>query len=104
VVARYGGDEFVVLMPGAGLGLATRIALRVRSAVAKQPFVAGGRSVAVTVSVGVASRSELGSSASPLSDLVSLADRRLYDAKRAGRNRVGAGSADERPIPAPLQA
>ena len=95
VVARYGGDEFVVLMPGADLALATRVALRVRSAVAKQPFIAGGKSVAVTVSVGVASLSELGSSASPPSDLLSLADARLYEAKRAGRNRVSVAGSPE---------
>ena len=83
VPGRYGGEEFCVLLPGAGLEEACAAAERIRAAVCAQPL--GGLAQAVTVSVGVA-----GSPCSDrtLDDLLARADAALYQAKRNGRNRV----------------
>jgi two-component system cell cycle response regulator len=86
-VARYGGEEFVVVMPDTALEVAVRVAERLREIVAERPFRGVGTvsDVAVTISMGVAS--QLDPSESPES-LIDRADRALYEAKRAGRNRV----------------
>jgi diguanylate cyclase (GGDEF)-like protein len=88
-LARLGGEEFIVLLPGAPLSKAMEIAERLRSAVAESPLVATPR-VAVTVSIGVASRAagETGPG------LLARADEALYAAKHAGRNRVIASEGD----------
>jgi two-component system, cell cycle response regulator len=88
LLARYGGDEFVVLASRTSLAQALILAERVRSAVAQLCFVAGGERVAMTVSVGVASLREVDADARTKEALLGLADERLYSAKRAGRNRV----------------
>jgi len=88
LVARYGGDEFVVLAGRTSRADALLLAERVREAIAGLCIGAGGQRVVVTVSVGVASLSELGPDAQQGESLVALADERLYEAKRAGRNRV----------------
>ena len=87
VVARYGGDEFVVLMPETGLAEALLVAGRVCRRVAQGPVVDDGVTVATTVSVGVA---EIGAQCETLEDLLKCADQALYAAKEAGRNRVEA--------------
>ena len=87
-LARYGGDEFVVLAPGMGLGQAGLLARRIRETIARLRFAAGGRAVSVTVSIGIAAMGELGERACAPTDLFSLADARLYSAKKAGRNCV----------------
>ena len=92
VLARLGGDEFAVLVAGADHELGTRLALRVREAVARCRCAAGGQLVPLTVSVGVASVAELGQATSPRLELLAVADRRLYEAKHAGRNRVSASA------------
>jgi two-component system, cell cycle response regulator len=83
-VARYGGEEFVVVMPGASLEEAVQAAERLRTTIAETVFSwdAGIRS-RLTVSIGVA----CSPTDSPES-LLHAADLALYDAKRAGRNRV----------------
>ena len=85
-LARYGGEEFAVVMPGSGLDDAVQAAERLRAAVETTPFAweAGGH-CRLTVSVGVASCS--GQLITPES-LLRAADLALYEAKRAGRNRV----------------
>jgi diguanylate cyclase (GGDEF)-like protein len=88
LLARYGGDEFVVLASRTSLAQALILAERVRSAVAHLCFVAGGERVAMTVSVGVASLREFDAAARTKEALLGLADERLYSAKRAGRNCV----------------
>ena len=86
VVARWGGDEFVVL---ARLGRtdAMTVAERLRRAVATLPFSIAQNPVWLTVSVGVACLSELDPGDEPAS-LLSLADERMYAAKDGGRNCV----------------
>jgi two-component system, cell cycle response regulator len=87
LVARLGGEEFVVVMPETDIVIATAVAERLRSAVAREPFVIGadGIKVAVTVSIGVTAAAEGGDSRE---GLLKRADDALYSAKNAGRNRV----------------
>lgn len=90
LVARFGGEEFVVLAPGAGPAEAELIAERIRSTVADQNFalptsIGSPAPMEITVSVGVACMcSELNSA----DQIINAADRNLYHAKRLGRNRV----------------
>jgi diguanylate cyclase (GGDEF)-like protein len=85
-LARWGGEEFAVLLQGVGSDAELdRRAQRLRAAVARTPIAADGVSVRLTISIGAArAGDELGS----LDALVEAADRCLYVAKRHGRNRV----------------
>jgi diguanylate cyclase (GGDEF)-like protein len=86
LVARFGGEEFVLAMRGArprdALALTDRIRQRVAVAAVRVP----GGAVPVTLSAGVAHAAEEGIESA--ADLFALADRRLYAAKHQGRNRV----------------
>ena len=85
---RYGGEEFLIVLPETDLEAARRVAERLRRAVADHPVaLASGASIPLTASFGVASHAEL-DSGSTADTLVSLADSRLYEAKAAGRNCV----------------
>jgi len=85
-VARVGGEEFMVLMPGATLDTACTVAERLRSAIEGSAFQVGSHpSIGVTISVGV---SEFGRDGDTLDAFLSVADQRLYRAKHEGRNRV----------------
>jgi diguanylate cyclase (GGDEF)-like protein len=86
IVARYGGEEFIVLFREADVRQALDLVERIRQAVQMRPhWIGDARPVHVTVSAGVASWPEDGTA---LSDLLAAADRRLFVAKQAGRNRV----------------
>ncbi|GAA0638773.1 PleD family two-component system response regulator [Brevundimonas lenta] len=89
---RLGGEEFVVVMPGATLEAATRVADRIRRDVAQQPFpiMGGAESLTITVSVGVAA--SLGTGDTP-DALLKRADEGVYEAKARGRNQVIARAA-----------
>jgi two-component system, cell cycle response regulator len=87
VLARFGGDEFVILGRETNAAQAVTLAERLRSAVAGMHMSAHGVPISVTVSVGIASLDELDPQ-DAADDLVDLADRRLCAAKREGRNRV----------------
>jgi diguanylate cyclase (GGDEF)-like protein len=84
-VGRYGGEEFLVVVPNAELPLAVELAERLRQNVSVEPVNVGGAMIAVTLSLGVAA-SVAGSNHAP--ELLRCADEALYAAKRAGRNRV----------------
>jgi diguanylate cyclase (GGDEF)-like protein len=84
VPARFGGEEFVVLLRNPGLDVAFEVGERVRTAVAGLDL-SSFDVPAVTVSVGVAVS---GHPDQPIEELVGLADQALYRAKRAGRDRV----------------
>jgi diguanylate cyclase (GGDEF)-like protein/putative nucleotidyltransferase with HDIG domain len=87
-VARFGGDEFVILLCGAPLHVATETAERLRVAIAglAHPIrEAPGQSMRVTISVGIAHAPDQGSTTD---ELFAAADRALYSAKRRGRNVV----------------
>jgi diguanylate cyclase (GGDEF)-like protein len=87
VVVRTGGEEFVVLMPRTAANAATACCERLRAAIGEEPWDDLEPGLTVTASVGLASSRDGG----PLDTLASLADDRLYAAKRAGRDRVVAG-------------
>ncbi|WP_372707121.1 PleD family two-component system response regulator [Brevundimonas sp.] len=89
---RFGGEEFVVVMPGATLEDATRVADRIRRDVAAQPFpiMGGEEGLTITVSVGVAATS--GPDDTPEA-LLKRADEGVYEAKGRGRNQVIARAA-----------
>ncbi|MEX2648082.1 MAG: diguanylate cyclase [Alphaproteobacteria bacterium] len=87
IIGRWGGEEFVIGLvecPGAE---AEAIAERLRAAVEASPLVVEGESVAITVSIGLTSGAVACETAR---DLIARADRAMYLAKRAGRNRVRA--------------
>lgn len=85
-IARYGGEEFVVVMPGAGAQDALSAAERLRSAIERMSFSPeSGVTHPLTVSIGVS----YGTTPKVTSDtLLQTADHAMYQAKRAGRNRV----------------
>jgi diguanylate cyclase (GGDEF)-like protein len=85
VLARYGGDEFIILLPETPAKGALEVAERIRDAVTSMPLEIDGKHVANSVSIGVASHPQDGNS---LDSLVARADRAMYQAKQAGRNRV----------------
>jgi diguanylate cyclase (GGDEF)-like protein len=87
VVVRTGGEEFVVLMPGTETRAAIAVSERLRGAISAADWAEVVPGITVTASLGVASASGTEDPAS----LIGLADARLYEAKRAGRDRVVAG-------------
>jgi diguanylate cyclase (GGDEF)-like protein len=89
VFARFGGEEFVVLIRVTNPGDALRLAERLRASIEAMVVRAEGAEVTVTVSVGIGSLAELPLEA-PFTELIELADERLYRAKEGGRNRVSA--------------
>jgi two-component system cell cycle response regulator len=87
VVARSGGEEFVVVLPETGGAGAEAFAERLRELIEGQPFVASrGRAIRLTTSIGVSSFPDFG--VESVEDLLSKADQALYRAKSDGRNRV----------------
>jgi diguanylate cyclase (GGDEF)-like protein len=85
VLARYGGDEFIVLLPETPVAGALEVAGRICDAVVGMPLDLDGKQVVVSVSIGVASHPADGNT---LDAVVARADRAMYQAKQAGRNRV----------------
>jgi diguanylate cyclase (GGDEF)-like protein len=85
-VARVGGEEFMVLLPGATLDAAYVVGERLRLAIEGIAFDVGRRpSINITISIGV---SELGRDGDTLDEFLRAADKRLYQAKHEGRNCV----------------
>jgi len=92
IVARWGGEEFIVLLPRAGRDETGIVAERVRAAIAREPMVDGSRIIPITVSVGYAVHPEAGNTAE---QLFKTADSALLRAKRLGKNRVEYATTDE---------
>ncbi|GIX49552.1 MAG: diguanylate cyclase response regulator [Candidatus Tectimicrobiota bacterium] len=83
-IGRYGGEEFLLVLPGCDAAAALALAQRLREAIAAEPLLLTEGKLALTLSLGVASRH-------PQADdtaLIAAADAALYRAKRHGRNRV----------------
>ena len=87
--ARFGGEEFALVLPGADEAGTVRLAERVRAAVEKAQLVYEGARLSVTVSLGAAVWPSDGKDEETL---IAAADRALYSAKQAGRNRVASAS------------
>src|SRR6266481_8216909 len=87
LVARWGGEEFVVVMPETDLAIATAVAERLRAAVAREPFTVKeeGKSLLVTISIGVTAATERDDDRDRI---LKRADAALYTAKTRGRNCV----------------
>jgi diguanylate cyclase (GGDEF)-like protein len=86
--ARWGGDEFAVVMPNADTGAAEHLGERLMAQLARQP--AEGADAAVTVSIGIATFDPDRSSTVTVEQLTRSADDALYAAKASGRNRIRA--------------
>lgn len=91
LLSRYGGEEFVAVLPECNLEGGIQVAERVRAAVEKASFETEAGPLSVTVSVGVASSEGVGLD---FDALIDAADHAMYAAKEAGRNRVGVWDAD----------
>ena len=96
-VARYGGEEFLLCFPGMPQEMCRDVCEKLRSDVGRMTIVCGDEPVHITVSIGMASSIELGEQENgrmkdvaekEAGRLIQLADRRLYEAKNSGRNRV----------------
>ncbi len=85
VLARYGGDEFVVLLPETAANRAIEVAQRILKAVATTPLEFQGKRIETSVSIGLACYPEDGRS---MDAIQARADRAMYLAKEQGRNRV----------------
>jgi len=96
-LARFGGEEFVVLMPGATLSHAEPIAERLRTLLYSTPMASEANLVSLSISIGVA---EWVQSDDDLSHLLLRADAALFQAKVQGRNRVVAANRALEPVAA----
>ncbi len=91
---RYGGDEFIILLPEVGLARALEIANRLCERVAVETPKSGMEGISVSLSIGVA---ELPAHGDTPEAIIASADRALYQAKRNGRNRVVLAGPDGQP-------
>lgn len=85
-LGRYGGEEFLAVLPGACPETAMAVGERMRQAVALQPETVDGVTLNLSISAGIASTAQFSSASTD--ELISLADNALYAAKDGGRNRV----------------
>ena len=86
LICRYGGEEFVILLPETPIEAAKQVAERLRLSIMENPITTDSGPLRITVSVGVAEANSLDT----LQKLIERADEALYDAKHAGRNCVRA--------------
>ncbi len=85
IVGRYGGEEFILILPQKTAAEAVRVAESIRAAIEAKPFKLRRETRTITMSFGIA---EYPSDGITRDELIHKADQRLYQAKRAGRNRV----------------
>jgi diguanylate cyclase (GGDEF)-like protein len=85
IASRYGGDEFVIMLPETNLPLAQKVANRIRKCFAKQTFFPKDDQVHLTISIGITKATE---ETKDLDMLIQKADTALYQSKQKGRNRI----------------
>ena len=92
LACRYGGEEFVIVMPETDLHVASMVAERLRRSIAGEPFSVhkGTKRIDVTISIGLSTLERKGE---PIADVLKRADVALYRAKHDGRNRVVSAAA-----------
>jgi len=91
LIGRYGGEEFLIGVPGANSETGKNIAERIRASICKKPFQAGNKELDISASLGLISAIPAGNKKDMihlLEALIEKADIALYKAKNAGRNRV----------------
>jgi len=84
-VGRYGGEEFLVILPGCNKEQAQQVGERIRQAICADPVLTAGSEICLTISVGATAALSLQLSGK---EMVAIADNALYRAKNAGRNRT----------------
>ena len=84
LTGRYGGEEFIVLLPMVSEEQVLQIAENIRSSVQKTKFNENNFTFSVTISIGIAKYNNNTTS----NDVISLADKALYEAKQTGRNKI----------------
>lgn len=90
-VGRFGGEEFIIVLPHTDTTQAAIVAERIRDAMHSEDIVWQNKSIKVTLSLGVA---EVGPGTDSFDELLKAADRALYEAKHAGRNHVAVAGSD----------
>jgi diguanylate cyclase (GGDEF)-like protein len=95
IAGRYGGDEFIILVPGISCENCAKLAERIRRAVAQEPIQIEATSISVTISVGLVCFDP--DQEISLNDLINCADQAMYLAKQQGRNCVVRWTQDTRP-------
>ena len=95
VSARFGGEEFILFLPGHDLQRAQDVAEDLRRRIREAPVVHDGRKLTVTASIGLAGRA----SGESVDTVLRRADAALYEAKALGRDRVVAANTDREPDP-----
>ncbi len=85
IVIRLGGEEFLIILPGADIDKAVEIAEKIRKTVESKSLKINGNEIKYTISAGV---EKLTDEDSNIFDLIVKADKKLYEAKRMGRNKV----------------
>ena len=85
IFGRFGGEEFIILLPETNIGDATQVAERLREVTAEYPFLLVTAQTFITISLGV---SCFKFTTVSLDQLIDQSDKALYDAKQLGRNRV----------------
>ena len=93
ILARYGGEEFAVLLPQTALEQAKAVAERIREAVEANEFKIPDGKIRMTISLGISSFPEC--AIDNQTELVQMADAAMYEAKKAGKNRVEVGGLND---------
>jgi diguanylate cyclase (GGDEF)-like protein len=85
MVARYGGEELIILLPETDRETAVQVAERLRTTIASRPIQTSSGDMNITVSIGVATKDE---NTLSMESLIARADQAMYNAKHRGRDRV----------------
>lgn len=88
IAIRYGGEEFLLILPAINRSEASVILERVRKNNAEHPYEFAGERFQISFTCGIADFDDIGSSKAPCSALIQVADLRLYKGKKGGRNMI----------------